>query len=46
MNKDIDILDRIRARSNQPMPARQSDPALAYFWLGFFLAAALLAKLL
>jgi hypothetical protein len=46
MDKDIDILDRIRARSVDDLPKRQADPALAYFWLGFFLSAALLAKLL
>jgi len=44
--KELDILDRIRARSVADLPKRQPDPALAYFLLGFFLSAALLAKLL
>ena len=46
MNKDIDILDRIRARSNRPLPARKSDPALAYFILGVAVAMMILPPLL
>ena len=46
MNNTSDLIAKIRARSENYVPAkRESDPALAYFWLGFFVACAFLAKL-
>jgi len=46
MNNNSDILAMIRRRSENYVPAkRESDPALAYFLLGVFVACAFLAKL-
>lgn len=46
MTDNNDLIAKIRARSeNFVPPGRETDPALAYFWLGFFVACAFMAKL-
>lgn len=46
MKDNRDILARIRARSVNDLPKRESDPSFAYFLLGVFVACAFMAKLL
>jgi hypothetical protein len=45
MNDSSDLIAKIRARSVNDLPKRESDPSWAYFLLGVFVACAFLAKL-
>ena len=45
MNDNNDILARIRGRSVNDLPKRESDPSWAYFLLGVFVTCAFMAKL-